>query len=249
MTKQKIDKDKQKEMFIEVNDFQLYAKLLGEKIDKSTVIMDAGYGDYSKTWKHIAPEISKLTEVLIYDRAGLGKSGISSKKRTSKEMVLELHELLSNMELKPPYILVGHSFGGINMRLFATEYPNEVNGLVLIDSTPENYKDKFLPTMPKEFQEAYQKQFTSESTYSEFMESLKQVKEARRKLTVQLVVISAGKKDHYSEASQELWNDMQKELLSLSTKSDFIIAEYSTHYVQSDKPEIVINAIKALVDK
>lgn len=244
-----MNKDNQKEMFVEVDDFQLYAKVLGKKKDKSTVIMDAGYGDYSKTWKHIAPEISERTEVLIYDRAGLGKSGISSKKRTSKEMVLELHELLSTMDVQPPYILVGHSFGGVNMRLFATEYPNEVNGLVLIDSTPEDYQEKFLPTMPKEFQEAYHKQFTSECTYSEFMESLKQVKEARRKLTLQLVVISAGEKAHYSEESQKLWNDMQKELLTISTKSDFIIAEYSTHYVQYDKPDIVMNAIKGLIEK
>lgn len=99
-------------------------------------------------------------------------------------MVKELKELLSEAQIKPPYILVGHSFGGVNMRMFATEYPNEVSGLVLIDSTPEDYRERFLPTMSQNFQQAYNKQFVYEGNYDEFMESLKQLKETRQKLNV-----------------------------------------------------------------
>ena len=128
-------------------------------------------------------------------------------------MVKELKELLSEAKIKPPYILVGHSFGGVNMRMFATEYPNEVCGLVLIDSTPEDYKERFLPTMSQDFQQAYNKQFVYEGNYDEFMESLKQLKDTRQKLNVPFIVLSAGKKAHYSMESQKLWNEMPERFL------------------------------------
>ncbi|WP_391115948.1 alpha/beta fold hydrolase [Psychrobacillus sp. L3] len=238
-----------KEMFVQISDFKLFAKLIGKNNGKPTIVMDAGYGDYSKTWDLIISAISMLTEVLIYDRAGLGKSEKSSNPRTSSVMVKELNELLKRAKLKGPYILVGHSFGGLNMRLYASEYPNEVCGLILVDSTPEEYREKFLPTMSIEFQEAYNKQFVYESNYDEFIESLKQVKESRRKLNVPLIVLSAGKKAHYPKESQELWNEMQKEFLRISSNSEFKVAENSAHYIQNDEPEVVIEVIKSLIEK
>lgn len=237
-----------KEMFIQINECKLYAKLVGESIGKPTVIMDAGYGDFSKAWNKIIGDISRLSNVLIYDRAGLGKSETSSNPRTSREMVTELKELLIEAKINPPYILVGHSFGGVNMRMFATEYQNEVCGLVLVDSTPEDYSERFLPTMSQDFQQAYNKQFVYEGNYDEFMESLKQLKETRLKLNIPLIVLSAGKKAHYSKESQELWNEMQREILEISSKGELVIAENSAHYIQNDEPEVVVSAIKKLID-
>lgn len=237
-----------KEMFIQINECKLYAKLVGESIGKPTVIMDAGYGDFSKAWNKIIGDISRLSNVLIYDRAGLGKSETSSNPRTSREMVTELKELLIEAKINPPYILVGHSFGGVNMRMFATEYQNEVCGLVLVDSTPEDYRERFLPTMSQDFQQAYNKQFVYEGNYDEFMESLKQLKETRLKLNIPLIVLSAGKKAHYSKESQELWNEMQREILEISSKGELVIAENSAHYIQNDEPEVVVSAIKKLID-
>jgi pimeloyl-ACP methyl ester carboxylesterase len=247
MQKSEIRSAIEKEMFVQISEFKLFAKLVGEKKDKPTVVMDAGYGNYSNTWDSIIPEISMLTEVLVYDRAGLGKSEKSPNKRTSQEMVKELNSLLTKMKIKPPYILVGHSFGGVNTRIYATEYPNEVAGLILVDSPPEEYKERFLPTMPKEFQEAYNNQFIYEGNYDEFMESLRQLKKSRRQLNVPLIVLSAGKKAHYSKESQELWNQMQKEILDISIKSELIIAKNSAHFIQNDEPTVVIDAIKRLI--
>ncbi|PGT51064.1 alpha/beta fold hydrolase [Bacillus thuringiensis] len=237
-----------KETFVQLNGFKLFTKFYGDKKNKPTVIMDAGYGDYSKSWKFVVSEISALTDVLVYDRAGLGKSGKSLNPRTSTYMVKELKEALIRLSIKPPYILVGHSFGGVNARIYASEYPQEIAGVVLVDSTLEDYKDRFLPTMPKEFQDAYNKQFVYEGTYDEFMESLQQLKDSRRKLSVPLIVISAGKKAHYSEESQGLWNKMQKEILQISSNGEFIIAKNSAHYIQNDEPEVVVNAVKRLID-
>ena len=236
------------EMFVRISDCKLYAKLVGENRGKPTIIMDAGYGDSSKAWNSVIDDIAILSNVLIYDRAGLGKSETSSSPRTSREMVKELKELLIEAKINPPYILVGHSFGGVNMRMFATEYENEVCGIVLVDSTPEDYRQRFLPTMPQDFQQAYNKQFVLEGNYDEFMESLMQLKETRRKLNTPLIVLSAGKKAHYSTESQELWNEMQREILEISSEGELVIAENSAHYIQDDEPELVVRSVKKLID-
>ena len=99
--------------------------------------------------------------------------------------------------------------------------------------------------MSKEFQQAYNNQFIYESTYDEFTASLKQLKQ---RLNVPLIVLSAGKKDHYSKKSQELWNEMQKEILEISTKSELIIVEDSAHYIQNNEPLVVIDAIQQLIN-
>lgn len=237
-----------KEMFVPINDFKLYAKLIGEKNGKPTVVMDAGYGDYSKGWISIVSDVSAFTEVLVYDRAGLGKSEKSSNPRTSREMVKELKELLTKLDIAPPYIFVGHSFGGVNARLYASEYPSEIAGLLLIDSTPEDYQERFLPTMSREFQEAYKNQFIHEGNYKEFKESLKQLKDNQIKLNIPLIVLSAGNKHLYTKESQELWNKMQKEILQISTQSEFIIVENSAHYIQNDAPSVVVEAINKLLN-
>jgi pimeloyl-ACP methyl ester carboxylesterase len=237
-----------KEMMAEIKGCKLYAKLMGGKIGNPAIIMDAGYGDYSKAWDPVIEELSTLSRVFTYDRAGLGKSERSTSPRTSREMVKELKELLTEANIAPPYILVGHSFGGGNMRMYATEYPDEVYGLVLVDSTPEDYRERFLPTMPEDFQEAYHKQFVREGNYDEFMESLQQLKDTRRRLDVPLIVLSAGKKAHYSAESQALWNDLQRELLEISSRGELVIAENSAHYIQRDEPDVIVDAVRRLID-
>ncbi|MGG3915350.1 alpha/beta fold hydrolase [Rossellomorea vietnamensis] len=236
-----------KEMLVPINNFKLYAKLIGKKNNKPTLVMDAGYGDYSKAWDSVIGELSEITEVLVYDRAGLGRSGKSPNRRTSREMVIELKDLLSSLDVKPPYLFVGHSFGGVNVSVYAHEYPEEVAGLVLVDSTPGDYRERFLPTMTSDFQEAYRKQFVREGSYEEFMESLGQLKEYEETLSMPVIVLSAGKKDHYSEASQELWNDMQREMALISSKGEVVLAKNSAHYIQRDEPQVLIKAVEKLI--
>ncbi|KPL60449.1 alpha/beta fold hydrolase [Rossellomorea vietnamensis] len=236
-----------REMLVPVNNFNLYAKLMGKKNGKPTVVMDAGYGDYSKAWDSVIGDLSQITEVLVYDRAGLGKSEKSPNRRTSREMVKELKELLSNLDINPPYIFVGHSFGGVNVSVYAHEYPEEVEGLVLVDSTPVDYRGRFLPTMTSDFQEAYRKQFVREGNYEEFMESLGQLKEYSNTLSMPVIVLAAGNKDHYSEVSQGLWNDMQRELALISSRGEYVLAKNSAHYIQRDEPLVVVEAVEKLL--
>jgi len=86
----------------------------------------------------VQPGVATFTHVCVYDRAGYDWSDDGPKPRTSGRIVSELHTLLANAGVPGPYVLVGHSFGGLNMRLFAYTYPQEVAGLVLVDSSHED---------------------------------------------------------------------------------------------------------------
>ena len=108
-----------------------------------TVVMDAGLGGASIDWSLVQPEIAKFTTVYSYDRAGMGWSDVGPRPRTSRQIVKELHTLLRNAGIKKPYVLVGHSSGGFNMLLYASRYPDEVAGLVLVDASHEKQLERF----------------------------------------------------------------------------------------------------------
>ena len=234
---------------IQIESCKLYAKSIPHDSANVTVILDAGYGDDSTSWNPLVDDVSKLANVFLYDRAGLGRSDNSSHPRTSRNMIRELRQLLVETNTRPPYLLVGHSFGGVNMQLFAAEYEADVSGLILVDVTPKDYRERFLPTMSPDFQQAYQQQFVREGNYEEFMESLKQLKETELALQIPVIVIAAGKKAHYSSESQRLWNDMQKELTQISSNSEFVLTEASAHYIQRDEPDVVLAAINRLIER
>jgi pimeloyl-ACP methyl ester carboxylesterase len=101
------------------------------------VIMDAGLNDFSVQWAEVQARVAGFTTACVYDRAGLGWSDASPRPRTSGVMVDELHALLAAAGVPGPYVLVGHSFGGLNMRLYAHRYPADAAGLVLVDSAHE----------------------------------------------------------------------------------------------------------------
>ncbi|OAB41512.1 hypothetical protein PGLA_17105 [Paenibacillus glacialis] len=92
-------------------------------------------GGCSLDWCHVQPELSEMATVITYDRAGFGWSTPSLSEPTYQQYVDDLHLLLTTLDRKPPFLLVGHSYGGMIMRLFAATYPDEVMGLVLVDST------------------------------------------------------------------------------------------------------------------
>jgi len=121
---------------VDVGGYRLHINCSGE--GGPTVVFDAGMGCNSLDWDLVQPEVAKFARVCSYDRAGNGWSDESPLERTSQNIVDELHTLLKNSGEKGPYILVGHSFGGPNVRLYASKYPEEVSGMVLVDSSHED---------------------------------------------------------------------------------------------------------------
>jgi pimeloyl-ACP methyl ester carboxylesterase len=114
------------------------------------VVFEAGSWDIGLTWSPVQDRVSATTQTVSYDRAGLGRSEASYEPRTPGQMVAELRRLLATVEAPPPYVLVGHSFGALVVRLFAHLFPDEVAGLVLVDGAHEDQVDRF----PEPIQEA-----------------------------------------------------------------------------------------------
>ena len=103
-----------------------------------TVVVESGLGDFISDWALVQQRVERSNRICTYDRAGYGSSDPGPVPRTFAQLNLELHELLQRAGEKPPYILVGHSFGGPVMRNYAVRYPEEVAGMVLVESVTEH---------------------------------------------------------------------------------------------------------------
>lgn len=205
-----------------------------------TVILDSGLGVPALGWNHVQAETAKFTRVCSYDRAGYGWSGVTTAPRTSAQIVKELHALLEAAHERGPFILVGHSFGGFDVRVYNGQYPAEVAGMVLVDASHEDQ----LQRMPPGFRE-----FMKKSN-----ESLK-----RQKLLAPLLIafgvarFSQRKLQPSPGVSQEFGEEMR--YLQLQTKFvDSTVAEMSSFAESADevrasgnlgnKPLIVLTAGK-----
>jgi len=122
-----------------------------------TVILESGLGDSYISWRKVQPQISKFTRVCSYDRAGLGYSDPSSGPRTSKVMAEQLHALLRAASVPVPYVLVGHSMGGFDVRLFTSLYRSEVAGMVLVDASHPDQENRF-PAQLKKMEGGWQRE-------------------------------------------------------------------------------------------
>src|SRR6267154_560041 len=124
---------------VPVDGFRLNLYCMGS--GSPAVVFDSGWEDWAPAWSKVQPEVAKWTRACSYDRAGAGFSDPGPMPRTSVRIADELRRALHNARIQGPYILVGHAFGGDNVRTFAARYPAEVAGLVLVEadvvSSPE----------------------------------------------------------------------------------------------------------------
>jgi pimeloyl-ACP methyl ester carboxylesterase len=273
---------------INVGGYKMHINCTGQ--GTPTVILDSGLGDSYVSWLKVQPQIAKFTRVCSYDRAGLGYSDYSPHPRTSRVMAQELHTLLQNAGASPPYVLVGHSMGGYNVRLYASFYRSEVTGMVLVDSSHPEQEKRFpqaLNDMDKTWvreQEfltfstpvgiprllgfcgddaavraadcnfhSYREGFTVLKTFSE---SAAQAATAGSLGDLPLAVLSHDPDLPQPEIPADLvkpmneaWEQMQDELAHLSTRGTRAVAKNSSHYIQLDRPEVVIEAIRGVVDQ
>ena len=239
---------------IDIGGYGLFVNCNGE--GKPTVIFESGLGgpkERSKeNWFQVKGSISKITRTLSYDRAGLGESDQSKQERTCLNQVHELHTLLNTAKVKGPYIIVAHSIGGFNARLFADIYPKEVAGIVFVDCSHENQLDDWMKYLSSKKIEDMRNQYAStEQTFDEMLLSAKQVKEIRKKDSLREIPIIVLTADHNGseiyEGEGKVWIKYQDDIASLSNKSKHIIVKNCGHYIQLEKPEIVIDAIKEII--
>ena len=123
--------------FVEVDGHKLHVRLSGAATPGvPTVVFESGLGSPpADTWSAVRSEVAATTRTVAYERAGIGASEPGPEPRSIKQLVAELHTLLTKLELPPPYVLVGHSYGGAIIHSFAATYPKEIAGLVYVDPT------------------------------------------------------------------------------------------------------------------
>ncbi|HLO31474.1 MAG TPA: alpha/beta hydrolase [Anaerolineales bacterium] len=117
---------------VDVGGYRLHINCTGS--GSPTVVIEAGLGDWSTSWGFVQSEVAKTTRVCTYDRAGSGWSEAGPLPRDAGQFAKELHTLLQNANIPGPYVIVGHSLGGLGVRVFVHDYPSEVSGVVLIES-------------------------------------------------------------------------------------------------------------------
>jgi pimeloyl-ACP methyl ester carboxylesterase len=123
---------------VDVGGYSLHINCIGQ--GGPTVILDAGSGEMSAHWVWVQREVSDTTRVCAYDSAGIGWSEMGPQPRDARQISGELHTLLTEASIEGPYVLVGHSFGGLYMQTYAARYPDEVAGMALIESShPEQF--------------------------------------------------------------------------------------------------------------
>ena len=120
---------------VAVGGYSLHINCTGQ--GSPTVILDAGSGLFSAQWVRVQRQVSDTTRVCAYDRAGIGWSEMGPDPRDARQITGELHTLLCKAGIEGPYVLVGHSYGGMYMQTYAARYPDEVAGVALVDSSTD----------------------------------------------------------------------------------------------------------------
>src|ERR671918_859479 len=120
---------------VDVGTHSLHINCLGE--GSPTVILEAANLGMSAHWVRVQQQLAQTTRVCAYDRAGMGWSEMGPEPRDARQVSGELHTLLSKAGIEEPYVLVGHSFGGMYMQTYAARYPEEVAGVALVDSSTQ----------------------------------------------------------------------------------------------------------------
>jgi hypothetical protein len=223
------------------------------------VVFDSGSGMDGTVWGGVAADIAPLTHACAYDRLGLGYSSYGKKRtRTSQQMADELYALLQAADQRPPYVLVAHSAGGLNLRLFAASHPRDVAAVVLIDAATAGHYSRFMSLFPPQTQEMVRQRaqmIPDGWDVDTLRQSTQQVAAAPPLGDTPLIVLSRGQPSVAElgvtpEQAQQLfaaWTELQAELPALSTNSAHLTAPNSGHMMIWDANSLVVESIKEAV--
>ena len=229
-----------------VNGHRLFGLLSGA--GESTVILDAGLGGTSEDWAKVQPEVANFSKVFSYSRAGLGKSEKASIPRTCKDIIEDLRSLLLATNLHPPYVLVAHSWSGINARWFVNQYPDEIAGMVLIDAVHEDKYEQFEKVLSEEKASRmwlFVKNPSKNDENIDQIASIEQVRSKQNNFDFPLIVLTRATD---SDELSKIETDLQAEFLKLSTNSRQYFSKHNDHFIQNSEPELVIDSIRQVVE-
>ncbi len=258
---------------IPVGAYRLYCELRGK--GAPTVVIEPGVGETFRSWAPVIDELSPVTSVLVYDRAGYGQSEMGPLPRDVRTEAAELRALIRGAGVSGRCVIVGHSLGGLIAQVFAGAYPSEVAGLVLVDPPPRGWMagqafsglremfDRAAGDLAKAAQAAGRSSREEERRQAPFLKTIafehaemfgstaKQVLGITSFGDLPMVVIGAGRptpefgKD--AEAYRKYWNEESRALARMSSKGEFVFAENSSHHVNLDDPAAIVEAVKKLL--
>lgn len=247
-----------------------------------TVVLEAGLRNRADVWSvlespsstqtMVLPGVAAFTRVCAYDRPGttLGvddrsRSDPVPMPRTVRDTVADLHALLTRAQIPGPYVLVGHSTGGMIVRLYATQYPQDVTGMVWVEALPDDMRAHMTPAQYTTFVRLNTEPPPPLANYAEletisFDASFEQMRQAAATAPLRpmpLVVLSRGVPTadfpssvpaDFGPAFERAWQAEQTRLVTLVLGARQVIARKSGHYVMIEQPDLVIDAIRNVVD-
>ena len=243
---------------VDVGGLSLHIHCVGEGVP--IVVLDSGLGLDGSAWDDVQPEVGRFTRVCAYDRAGRGYSGPAPKPHSNRQMARELGVLLERAGQRGPYVLVGHSMGGMNVRFFASEHSDRVAGMVLVDAVGEGQLSRYWSLMPEtaigELRGMLDK-LPEGLDFATFVAGFADMRESSRSIgDVPLIVLTRGKDDpppqgfsaEQTAKMREAWQGMQSDLVKLSTNAGHVTAPNSGHNLQWEAPRLVVGAIHHVVN-
>jgi pimeloyl-ACP methyl ester carboxylesterase len=223
-----------------------------------TVLLEAGAGGDTFNWSEVQPQLARTTRTCAYDRAVAGNSVAPPGVRDARDELGDLERLLAQTHIGPPYVLVGHSYGGVLVRVFADAHPEETAGMVLIDTMGRDGRRRQLAIWPRSQAPEIRAELALPVVGGVDLgvgEAL-----ASRVSTLgdtPLAVVTAGRQDNFprdparlAAAMRRLWERMQVELARLSGDSIHVVALRSDHDVPSSRsgqPSVIVRAVEAVV--
>ena len=247
-----------------------------------TVILESGLRTRGDNWSRadllshggapVLQEVAKFARVCTYDRPGttlnpgeVSRSDPAPMPRTALNVVRDLHALLRAAHVPGPYVLVGHSMGGLFIRLYSAMYPEEVSGLVLVDALAEQIKPLFksndwttfvgLNSGPLLGFENYKAIETIDFDMSFLQMEREMGNGPMEKIPVVILVrglhveLPASAPPNFSNVLEQAWRKSEELLAAAVPHVQFVIARKSGHYIQLDEPALVVQAIRVVVDR
>jgi pimeloyl-ACP methyl ester carboxylesterase len=234
---------------IQVGERAVEVAVLGQ--GSPVVVFESGLGDGLSPWEEVAARVAQRATSVSYSRAGYGRSSLSSSlRRDPNTVAAELDDLLRTLNAPPPYILVGHSFGGLYVQAYAAAYPSKVGGLVLVDPTHPNQFARTHREAPRDarvievmthlFNDSMSAEFQAYAEMSAFPDVV---------YAGPVIVLAAERKQMLSsDAFHTLRGALLQEIVSHYPQSELRWVDAS-HYIQLEKPDVVVNAIDAILDR
>jgi pimeloyl-ACP methyl ester carboxylesterase len=247
--------------WFDVGGRRLFLRCIGH--GSPTVVFEGGVTHH---WFDLQNQVARFTRTCSWDHPNgpLSRSDPAPTPRTARDFVADLHHLLATAGVPGPYVLAGHSNGGLYTQLYASTYPRQVAGLVLIDAVHPAYHQRrlamFKPLLPPDQWEALRQDAMSvphrlvNPEQVDIWTSERQVRRALRRSPLRpmpLVALAHGRPEDpgapYIEEDERLWRQLQQELAQLVLGGRLVVATESGHNIQDEQPELVLDAIRGVV--